>query len=74
MTLIVAPHLVGETHPLVSVHGVFNAIYVTGNAIGDAMFYGQGAGTLPTASAVGPISSKLQQCHTTKPVSNAGCH
>ncbi|MGI6077117.1 MAG: homoserine dehydrogenase [Fastidiosipilaceae bacterium] len=52
MTLIVAPHLVGETHPLASVHGVFNAIYVTGNAIGDAMFYGQGAGTLPTASAV----------------------
>ena len=41
-----------KEHPLASVNGVFNAIYVRGNAIGEAMFYGQGAGSLPTASAV----------------------
>ncbi len=41
-----------KSHPLASVNGVFNAIYVRGNAIGEAMFYGQGAGSLPTASAV----------------------
>ena len=39
-------------HPLASVNGVYNAIFVHGNALGDAMFYGQGAGSLPTASAV----------------------
>jgi homoserine dehydrogenase len=37
---------------LASVNGVYNAIFVRGNAIGEAMFYGQGAGSLPTASAV----------------------
>lgn len=39
-------------HPLAAVNGVFNAIFVRGNAIGEAMFYGPGAGALPTASAV----------------------
>ena len=48
----VAPHLVKEETPLANVVGVFNAISVVGNAIGDVMFYGQGAGKLPTASAV----------------------
>lgn len=48
----VAPHLVREESPLANVVGVFNAISVVGDAIGDVMFYGQGAGKLPTASAV----------------------
>ncbi|MFP4698434.1 MAG: homoserine dehydrogenase [Eubacteriales bacterium] len=48
----VAPMLLGNEHPLTNVHGVFNAIFVKGNVIGDVMFYGKGAGKLPTASAV----------------------
>ena len=48
----VAPHLVPAGNPLSGVEDVFNAIAVTGNAIGDVMFYGRGAGKLPTASAV----------------------
>ncbi|HPE39004.1 MAG TPA: homoserine dehydrogenase [Bacillota bacterium] len=48
----VAPHLVPKEHPIAVANDVFNAIMVTGNAIGDAMFYGQGAGKLATASAV----------------------
>lgn len=49
---MVAPFLLPHTHPLYSVNGVFNAIFVHGNVLGDAMFYGSGAGKLPTASAV----------------------
>lgn len=52
VTAIVAPFMIGEDHPLNGVNGVFNAVYVTGNMLGDAMFYGQGAGKLATASAV----------------------
>jgi len=48
----VHPTLVPLTHPLSNVHGAFNAIFVKGNAVGELMFYGQGAGALPTASAV----------------------
>ena len=49
---MVAPFLLPPEHPLHSVNGVFNAIFVKGNVLGDAMFYGSGAGMLPTASAV----------------------
>ena len=49
---MVAPFLLGPNDPLYSVNGVFNAIFVHGNVLGDAMFYGGGAGKLPTASAV----------------------
>ena len=49
---MVAPALLGPNDPLYSVNGVFNAIFVHGNVLGDAMFYGSGAGKLPTASAV----------------------
>ena len=49
---IVAPMLLSENHPLCNVNDVFNAIFVRGNMLGDAMFYGSGAGKLPTASAV----------------------
>ena len=48
----VAPHLVPESCPIATVDDVFNAIMIRGNAVGDVMFYGRGAGDLPTASAV----------------------
>lgn len=49
---MVAPFLLAPEHPLYSVNDVFNAVFVHGNVLGDAMFYGSGAGKLPTASAV----------------------
>ena len=49
---MVAPFLVPVNHPLYPVNDVFNAIFVKGNVLGDVMFYGSGAGKLPTASAV----------------------
>lgn len=49
---MVAPRLLSPEHPLYSVNDVFNAVFVHGNVLGDAMFYGSGAGKLPTASAV----------------------
>lgn len=49
---IVAPCLVSKSHPLYNIEDVFNAVFVKGNMLGDAMFYGSGAGKLPTASAV----------------------
>ena len=48
----VHPTLIPQNHPLASVNDVFNAIFVCGDAVGDVMFYGRGAGELPTASAV----------------------
>ncbi|MDD4511125.1 MAG: homoserine dehydrogenase [Oscillospiraceae bacterium] len=48
----VAPHLVDEESPLANVEDVFNGIVVKGDSIGEVMFYGRGAGKLPTASAV----------------------
>lgn len=49
---LVAPFLLSPEHPLYHVNDVFNGIFVHGNVLGDAMFYGSGAGKLPTASAV----------------------
>lgn len=51
-TAYVAPHLVPESCPVAVVDDVFNGIMIRGNAVGDVMFYGRGAGDLPTASAV----------------------
>jgi homoserine dehydrogenase len=48
----VHPAFISEKHPLATVNDIFNAIFVKGDAIGEAMFYGKGAGELPTASAV----------------------
>lgn len=48
----VAPHLLPAEDPLACAEDVFNAVVVRGNAVGDVMFYGRGAGALPTASAV----------------------
>ena len=49
---MVTPKLINDDNPLYSVRGVFNSILVKGNTLGDVMFYGSGAGKLPTASAV----------------------
>ena len=49
---MVAPFLIESSHIMYHVNGVFNAIFLKGNVLGDAMFYGSGAGKLPTASAV----------------------
>ena len=48
----VAPLMIGKNHPLYSVNDVYNGIMVKGNMVGTTMFYGSGAGGLPTASAV----------------------
>ena len=48
----VAPHLIPADQQMAGVEDVFNGIVVRGDAIGDVMFYGRGAGKLPTASAV----------------------
>ena len=51
-SIMVSPKMLGAAHPLFAVNDVFNAIFVKGNMLGDSMFYGSGAGKLPTASAV----------------------
>ncbi len=62
---MVAPFLIAQEHPLYHVNDVFNAIFVKGNMLGDAMFYGSGAGKLPTASAVvGDIVDMVKHIHT----------
>jgi homoserine dehydrogenase len=48
----VHPTMIPAAAPLAAVSGVFNAVFLTGHAVGDLMFYGRGAGQLPTASAV----------------------
>lgn len=50
-TAYVAPHLVPEEHPMANVEDVYNAVAIRGSAVGEVMFYGRGAGELPTASA-----------------------
>jgi homoserine dehydrogenase len=65
LNAIVCPRLVPKTNLLASVDDVYNAISVTGDGVGDVLFYGQGAGKLPTASAVvGDIIDCLKHPHT----------
>ena len=52
LELRVHPTMIPETHPLANVYDSFNAVFINGNAVGDMMFYGRGAGSLPTGSAV----------------------
>lgn len=52
LELRVHPTMIPKRHPLANVHDSFNAVFVRGNAVGDLMFYGKGAGDLPTGSAV----------------------
>lgn len=61
LELRVHPTFIPETHPLANVYNSFNAIFIKGNAVGDLMLYGRGAGDLPTGSAVvGDIISILR--------------
>lgn len=60
----VHPTMLPATHPLASVRGVFNAIFLTGHAVDDIMLYGRGAGCMPTASAV--VSDIVYACHAEK--------
>ncbi|MDP2401492.1 MAG: homoserine dehydrogenase, partial [Actinomycetota bacterium] len=48
----VHPTMIPAAHPLAAVNGVYNAIYVIGDSVGETMFFGEGAGSLPAASAV----------------------
>lgn len=48
----VHPSMISKKHPLASINGSFNAIWLNGDCIGDFMLYGRGAGELPTASAI----------------------
>ncbi|WP_446897183.1 homoserine dehydrogenase [Clostridium sp. LBM24168] len=52
LELRVHPTMIPKEHPLANVYDSFNAIFIKGNAVGDLMFYGRGAGSLPTGSAV----------------------
>ena len=52
ISISVQPTMVKHSHPIASVNGVFNAVYVHGEAVGETMFYGAGAGELPTATSI----------------------
>lgn len=51
-SIAVQPTMVRKGHPIAAVNGVFNAVYVYGEAVGETMFYGAGAGEMPTATSV----------------------
>jgi len=76
LELRVHPTLIPRSHLLTNVGGVYNAIFVKGDLIGENLFYGQGAGALPTSSAVisdivaiaKTISGKCRQCQVAIPV------
>lgn len=52
VSISVEPTMVKSTHPIAAVNGVFNAVYVHGEAVGETMFYGAGAGEMPTATSI----------------------
>ncbi len=61
----VHPALLPLSHPLANINDSFNAIFVQGDAVGDTMFYGRGAGQLPTASSVvGDLLEVIKNIHT----------
>lgn len=62
--LSVQPAMVSVNHPLASVGGVFNAVYVYGEAVGETMFYGPGAGEMPTATSV--VADLIAVCKNLK--------
>ena len=66
ISAMVAPYMIGAENPLYGVIDVFNGIFVKGNMLGDSMFYGSGAGKLPTASAVvGDVVDMARHLHET---------
>jgi homoserine dehydrogenase len=52
VSVSVQPAMVQKSHPLSAVNGVYNAVYVYGEAVGETMFYGPGAGSMPTATSI----------------------
>ncbi len=75
VSAIVCPRLVPKSNLLATVDGVYNAISVTGDGVGDVLFYGQGAGKLPTASAVvGDIIDCLKHKDRSLMISWEDCH
>lgn len=69
--LSVHPAFVPQDHPLSTVKNEFNAVFLRGNAVGELMFYGRGAGSLPTGSAVlGDIISIIKNCKIEEKNSN----
>ncbi len=62
LALRVHPTLVPADHPLASVLNEFNAIYIEGDAVGEVMFYGRGAGAMPTATAVLADVAEAARC------------
>ena len=61
----IRPTEIPFSHPLAGVNNEFNAVYVTGDAVGEVMFYGKGAGALPTGSAVvGDLIAIMKQLST----------
>jgi len=60
----VHPTMIPFSHPLSAVDGVFNAVHIVGDAVGPVMFYGKGAGMMPTASAV--VSDIMDVCRDVK--------
>lgn len=65
----VAPLMIGSSHPLYGVSGVYNGILVKGNMLGTSMYYGRGAGKLPTASAVvADIIEEAKNLNTNIPI------
>jgi homoserine dehydrogenase len=72
MELRVQPTLISRRHLLASVNGIYNAIHISGDLIGEQVFYGEGAGCFPTASAViSDICDLVYACREDKPVSKA---
>jgi homoserine dehydrogenase len=66
---MVCPMMIGSDHPLYGVKDVFNAIFINGNMVDDLMFYGRGAGKLPTASAVvADVIDAARNLGNTKPI------
>ncbi|MBI5969423.1 MAG: homoserine dehydrogenase [Deltaproteobacteria bacterium] len=60
LELKVHPAMIPKVHPLAAVRNEFNALYLHGNAVGEMMFYGKGAGAMPTASAI--LSDIIELC------------
>ncbi|MFW6256716.1 MAG: homoserine dehydrogenase, partial [Bacillota bacterium] len=58
----VHPTFISQNHPLALVNGVYNAVYLQGDAVGDVMSYGKGAGQMPTASAVVADIIQVARC------------
>ncbi len=68
LELRVHPTFIDEDHPLAAVNDAFNAVFIEGNAVGELMFYGKGAGDMPTASAVlGDIINVSRNQHHPNP-------